>query len=707
MTRKRLLLTLFLILTTLLALGLRLRAADQLSIDYDEDDYLSAGQHYAEAIRRGDLPELMNYHFNYEHPPLTKILYGLGFLAFQPVETLPELSPDNPPASSLPQPQFSIARNISVLFGALQVLVVFLLDPLGGLLLAVHTWQIKYTSQIMLEPLPALTSCLAVFFYLRSRRRWGLNLALAGLMLGLTAASKYTYCVVGLVIVIDWLWQLRKEERLPDLPAVLRELRPILVFGLLAFLFFYAADPHLWPDPFNRLKESVFYHGGYATSDYVRKAGLPLWQPLVWLAESVPWQSEVFLISLDGLITLLALAGLRRQWQKQPIFVLWLGLALGFLLLWPTKWPQYILILTVPLSITASQGVWSIVDWLRQALPSFKFPRLRMTTLEKRELRKALPWLAPGLLILTVITAFPLVYQLAISQTDFTSRSILDGLQGGVWRELWLGITGQVQSVTVDIFGQPRFSKEVHYAGMQIISQLISGPGISLFAFEGIWTLLSLLSQAALGIAVAVVLNNPQIPFRNLWRAVLILPWAIPEFVGALIWSQVLNPSYGWVPILGKQLNLPEALISNWNTSPDLTLVMLLFANLWYGFPIMFLAASAGLKGLSPEVLEAAAIDGANRIKLFWQVTLPLLFPLLTPVLILRTIQIFNQFYLFYVTDPPFPALTLSLISYGSFRQGMYAISAGVNVITVLVLLVLIIIINNRAKRVEGAVHDF
>ena len=108
---------------------------------------------------------------------------------------LPEITQkptSSPPAASLPQPHLDYLRKTSAFLGTLEVLALAILDPLAGFLLAIHTFTIKYTSQAMLEALPALTSLLAVMAYDRSRnsKRSALWLSLSGVALGLTAASK-------------------------------------------------------------------------------------------------------------------------------------------------------------------------------------------------------------------------------------------------------------------------------------------------------------------------------------------------------------------------------------------------------------------------------------------------------------------------------------------------------------------------------------
>ncbi len=77
---------------TTVALALRLRAGERLPIDYDEDDYLLAGQHYARAIAAGDWGEIVNYDYNYEHPPLTKLVYGAVILPLPQMTEIPQRS---------------------------------------------------------------------------------------------------------------------------------------------------------------------------------------------------------------------------------------------------------------------------------------------------------------------------------------------------------------------------------------------------------------------------------------------------------------------------------------------------------------------------------------------------------------------------------------------------------------------------------------
>jgi hypothetical protein len=377
-----------------LALGLRLRAVRLLPIDYDEDDYLGAAQRYAQFLAAGDVRGLVDYAYNYEHPPLSKLAYGLAILPLPEAPLLPEGSSTLPPAGTLPQPHMRVARTVSAVLGALEALALAFLNPLAGLFLAIHTWQIKYTSQIMLEPLPSLMSALAVLFYYRAMRAPAGNrrasrvwLILSGIALGLTAASKYTYCVAGLAIAADFGLRLLDRGKVDARQAGAQQAgtRELLLWGLISLAVFFAANPRMWSDPLGRLAQSLLYHGDYAQSAHVRQYNFPFWQPLVWLLGPVPWHPGVFVVALDTLIAILAGLGLGRLWRRYRVFALWLAVGFGFLLIWPTKWPQYILTITVPVCLAAAEGFQGMLwDPLTSRLVMLIFLVLQKTLVDRQ-----------------------------------------------------------------------------------------------------------------------------------------------------------------------------------------------------------------------------------------------------------------------------------------------------------------------------------
>jgi ABC-type sugar transport system permease subunit len=320
------------------------------------------------------------------------------------------------------------------------------------------------------------------------------------------------------------------------------------------------------------------------------------------------------------------------------------------------------------------------------------------------EIRRALPWLLPGAIVLGVITVFPLIYQGAMALTDFSLISIRDGINGGIWREVWRGLTGQVAPTPIDLFAsRPPASQQVRYAGPGLVGQILFGLGASVLVFDVLWTVLSVVAQAALGVTAAMLVQRHGTRYKGVWRTIFILPWAIPEFVGGVIWLRIFEPRFGWLNLAA----VPQGVVlPNWFADPTHALLALLVAATWYGFPFLMLAATAGLKMIPPEVYEASAMDGADGWQRFRFITWPLLQPLLMPAVIIRAIFAFNQFYLFYAMQPPSSLATLATVSFYVFTyNNLYAVSAAINVVNVIVLLALILWFNRRSRAAEGVTY--
>ena len=702
-----------------IAWGLRARAVSMLPIDYDEDDYLRAGQQFAHLIRTSDWRGFLETNYRPEHPPLAKIVFGLSILSAPEEPLTPDASTSAGPNNYLPRDLVQPARTINAIFGTLTVLALSLVNPLAGFFLAVHTFTIKYTSEIMLEALPALLILLSVLCYVQAKKNGVLKnknffngwIIASAILLGLTAASKYLYCVAGIAILVDWFIEAKQNNQLNQF------YKQAALWGILSLIIFFAADPYLWPNPLTRLKDSVFYFSGYAaTAPEVQQANYPFWQPINWLFFSpTVWHPKVFVFSMDIFITALSAAGIKRLWQKERVYILWLGIAIFFLLIWPTKWPQYIIILTAPLSLSAAEGFQVLVVEPLQKRWAARRSRKRSVKPNRREIKRALPWLIPGLIFFIVLTVAPLVFQFAISMTDFNSISIRDGFNGGIWRAIFGGLTGQIPISTFDL--QTR-SNQVNFTGLNLyppVFTYISGDpsGRSILFYNIMWTVLSVLFQSGLGLGVALLLWQRGVRLGKFWQALFILPWAIPEYIGALMWLNVFAPESGWLALAVKKFGegFPFAFLSN-PSGPNVILLVLLICAIWYGFPFMMLATSVSLKMIPQEVLDAAAIDGANSWQTFRFVTWPLLLPLIIPALIVRSIFAFNQFYLFQAFHAG--DATLSTLSYyvfnpvggfGSRNAGQFAVSAAINIIAVIILAIFVVLFNRWSKASEGVTY--
>ena len=342
-------------LLTALALLLHGQAA-RLPIDFDEDDYMRAGQIFADEIRTGNPGILLENNYRIEHPQFVKILIATVMLSMEPIQRIPELPVTANPYELMHRPTLAAVRQMQSAFGVLSVTTLALVSPVAALLLATSTWVIKYTSQVMLEAVPLLFSLLGVALYELARsmsnaRRRRLAYLASAIGIGLAVGAKYPYAIAGLAIVADRLRRTWRGEPI--------RIKHAIGWSAIAALAFFAVNPYLWSDPIGRLIASAAYHPEYATSEQVQSTGFPAWQQLIWLMQSVPWHDaqNIFVVKFDTWMLPLALVGLIPLARKRPVYAIWLGLGAIALLLWPTKWPQYLLTIAVPYALAGAAGL--------------------------------------------------------------------------------------------------------------------------------------------------------------------------------------------------------------------------------------------------------------------------------------------------------------------------------------------------------------
>lgn len=357
----------------LVALAARVHLAYSGRIEYDEKNYATAAVQYSNHLKSGDIGFISQNDYNYEHPPFNKIVYALALLPFPAQEPFDLSQPL--PVRQVSQFQEVVAmRWVSVVFGSLAVFLLALANPLAGLLLAVHTYAIKYTSVIYLEALPmfaALASFQAFSIFLqrgpgKPTFKW---LVLSAAALGIAAASKYMYAVIGVVTLLYCLiWIIRRRRTVFGYLAI---------WGCLALLIFWAADPYLWVSPIRHLSASLKFNIDFANGPAVKFTNYPRWQPIQWLLKSMPQQPQSritafflqpgdFWVAIDSWIFWLAIVGLPLTLKRRPEYFTWLAVGLAFLLVWSTKWPQYVLLVLPPLCMAAAEGLqtlWLVSKW--------------------------------------------------------------------------------------------------------------------------------------------------------------------------------------------------------------------------------------------------------------------------------------------------------------------------------------------------------
>ncbi len=177
-------------------------------------------------------------------------------------------------------------------------------------------------------------------------------------------------------------------------------------------------------------------------------------------------------------------------------------------------------------------------------------------------------------------------------------------------------------------------------------SSAIRGPFFRVFLWTFTFATGSVLLTFVVGLGLALALNDPRVRGLKYYRAILIIPYALPSFMTALIWQGLLNTTYGPINrILG--VSIP------WLTSADafgpnglavLPKLSVLLVNLWLGFPYMFLITTGALQAIPSDLREAAFVDGASGWQAFRRVTLPLLLVSTAPLLIASFAFNFNNF---------------------------------------------------------------
>ena len=169
-------------------------------------------------------------------------------------------------------------------------------------------------------------------------------------------------------------------------------------------------------------------------------------------------------------------------------------------------------------------------------------------------------------------------------------------------------------------------------------------PFVKILAWTFVFAVGSVATTFLLGLFLAITFNDTRMRGRKVYRTLMILPYAIPGFLAALLWSGLLNTRFGFINnVLLGGAEIP------WLTDPWLAKLAVLGVNLWLGFPYMFLICTGALQSLPSDVMEAAKIDGAGRWRTWKSITLPLLLIATAPLLISSFAFNFNNFTLIYM----------------------------------------------------------
>jgi len=209
-----------------------------------------------------------------------------------------------------------------------------------------------------------------------------------------------------------------------------------------------------------------------------------------------------------------------------------------------------------------------------------------------------------------------------------------------------------------------------------------------------IWIFLTVPAQLLLGLVTALLLNQ-DFPWRPVARALIIVPWALPSVVIALMWVWMYDSNYGIINDTLMRLGIIKAAVP-WLANPDTALYAIILTLTWQGFPFFAVMILAGLQSIPKSYYEAAAIDGASEWRQFWHITLPGISGVLVTAVLLRTIWVANSIDVIYVMTgggPGYATYTLPLYSFIKARANLdFGYGSALAVLFTLMLMGLVVI---------------
>ncbi|NKY11997.1 carbohydrate ABC transporter permease [Cellulomonas hominis] len=292
-------------------------------------------------------------------------------------------------------------------------------------------------------------------------------------------------------------------------------------------------------------------------------------------------------------------------------------------------------------------------------------PRVRL----RRRLTRGRPWLllAPALAVLAVLLLWPLVRVVLLSFQDYGLKQIASGTDNYVGLDNYRAILGDPFLWTVVL------PNTVGFAAICVALTVAVGTGVALF------------------------LNTLSRTWRTLCSTAVMVAWAVPAVTGTYVFVWLFDPLNGLVSSVLDGLGLIDPATTNWFTDRFTFYAIATLNVVHHGFPFVAITVLAGLMTVPTELYEAATMDGANALRRFRSITVPVLKPVFAVVTILSTIwdfKVFTQIYLMPGGNGGNKdVFNLGVWSYiQSFAQGKYGMGSAIAVLLTLILLAITVV---------------
>lgn len=289
---------------------------------------------------------------------------------------------------------------------------------------------------------------------------------------------------------------------------------------------------------------------------------------------------------------------------------------------------------------------------------------------------------APAALGLGLLIVWPLLWELNVSFTSMSLRNFKDPGFLGLSKDMFLGLENYVQ-----VFTQPVLKLTSFW---QLLGQTI------------VWTFVNVLFHVAGGMALALLLHR-RMRGKGIYRALIILPWAVPQVIALLVWRTEFNFEFGMV---NQVLGVFGIGAVPWLSDPLWNFAAMCIVNIWLGIPFMMVIILGGLQSISPEYYEAAEIDGASSRQAFRAITVPLLRPVLTPAIILGTVWTFNNInvpYFINQNELETSDILVTALFRQAFQYNRYGDAAAFAFVIFLLLLAFTVVYIRKTGSLKGA----
>jgi len=305
-----------------------------------------------------------------------------------------------------------------------------------------------------------------------------------------------------------------------------------------------------------------------------------------------------------------------------------------------------------------------------------------------RKHRQAYTYTFPALFGMLVLVFLPFLYGVTISFTDFslyTSQAPL--------AEIWVGVKN-----FVEILGDFHVAKSTATGLIWNYQNFYWTLGVTI-----VWTATNVAYGVGMGLFLALILNTKGLLFRPIYRVLFILPWAMPNYITALIWKGMFHQQFG---VINQIIQMVGGTPVSWFESPGTSLFACIATNAWLSVPFMMVISLGALQSIPADLYEAARVDGATRWQQFRSITLPSLKPALVPAVILSVIWTFNMFNIIYLVSGGDPAHSTEILitqAYKfAFEQYRYGYAAAYSMVIFGILLAYGVWQNKVTKATEG-----